>query len=41
MWLLIFIGGLMVGGCFGVVLMACISIDRINNSECRPRADKL
>lgn len=38
MWLLIFIGGLMVGGCFGVVLMACISIDRINN-ECHRRPD--
>ena len=38
MWLAIFFTGLIIGACFGVVLMACISIDRING-ECRPRAD--
>lgn len=37
MWLAIFFAGLIIGACFGVVLMACISIDRING-ECRPRA---
>ncbi len=39
MWLAIFFAGLIIGACFGVVLMACISIDRINN-ECRPRPQK-
>ena len=33
MWLAIFFAGLIIGACFGVVLMACISINRING-EC-------
>lgn len=38
MWIWIFIGGMIVGCGFGIMLMACISIDRIN-SECHRRTD--
>lgn len=38
MWILIFIGGLIIGGCFGVLVMGVFIGARVN--ECRPRAGR-